>query len=136
MIKTENRNKNLAVKLKPLCIGIALGLLLSMLVLFIGAFLIAGEKLSESFGRTVVYAAALSGAFTGGLFVGKQNKGTYALNGLLTGAGLFCIRLIAAAFCNNGRIVDGRTAWMLCFLLTGGVFGGLMAGKKRIRRRK
>ncbi len=136
MTKTENRKKTTAIGMKPVGAGTFLGVIVAALVLFVGAVLISGEKVPESFRGVIVPVSALLGAFIGGLFAAKKNKGSFVFTGMIVGSVLFCIRMIASAFSADGSFFDISTVSMLIFLLAGGFFGGLMAGKKRHKRKK
>ena len=136
MTKTENRKKVTGVSVKYVGAGTALGALIVALVLFVGAVLISGEKAPESFSGIIIPVSALLGAFIGGLFAAKRNKGSFVFTGMIVGLVLFSVRMIAAAFSSDDSFFDASTVSMLIFLLTGGFFGGLMAGKKRHKRKK
>lgn len=136
MTKIENRGKAAGISLRAVVTGAISGILITVLLLLVGAALIAGEKAPESISGLIASAAILSGSFIGGLFAGRCNRGAYALSGLAVGIVLFCIRMIVAAFCDNGSLFGGKVVSLLLFMLGGGFFGGLMAGKKRHGRKK
>ena len=136
MTKNENRKKMTGIGIKPVGAGVALGAITITLILFIGALLISGEKVPVSFESAIIALAALTGSLIGGLFAGKRNKGSFVLTGLTVGLVLFCIRMIVSAFSSDGQFFDSTAVNVLIFLLAGGFFGGLMAGKKRRRHKK
>ena len=54
MTKTENRKKAVGIGIKPLGAGIALGVIVITLMLFLGSLLISGEKVPESFSEVII----------------------------------------------------------------------------------
>lgn len=136
MTKIENRKKLSGINLKPIGAGLALAVIIITVILFIGAILISGEKVPEKFGGTIICIAAFLGAMCGGVLSGKKNKGSFVLTGLTVGIILFCIRMITSAFNTDSQFFDSSAIKILIFLLAGGFFGGLMAGRKRKRRKK
>jgi len=136
MTKTKNRKKAVGIGIKPLGAGIALGVIVITLMLFLGSLLISGEKVPESFSEVIIPIAALFGGVFGGLLAGKQNRGNYVLTGLIVGLMLFGVRMILVLFNDNALMLNSTAVNVLIFLLLGSFFGGLMAGKKRKRHKK
>lgn len=137
MTKTDDRKKTSGgIPLKTIGIGTAIAIVVTLAILLLGAMLISSEKVPETICMPLILFAAFAGAFCGGLFAAKKNQRAFVPCGLIVGAVLFLIRMAAAAFGSPGQILDSSAFWMLAAFLFGGVLGGLLAGKKRRRRKK
>ncbi len=133
---TKTDSKRIGVKLKPIAAGVFLGIAFIMLILLFGALLISGEKVTESFGSTLICIAAFLGTACGGLLAARKNKSMFLVTGIIVGLVMCFLRMILSAFSSDGMIFDMTSLKIIIFLILGGIFGGLMAGKKRHKRKK
>ena len=120
--------------------NIAYGSLLSLasafLILGATAWLISTERMPESAMGTAAMAAAFLTGVIGGLFAALRNGGSAVTSALFTAALTAFVRLLAAAFAENGELFGEQSLWLTACILAGGAVAAVAcAGKGRRRRR-
>lgn len=133
---TKANNKRIGLRLKPIISGIVLGIIVIFLVLLLGALLISGEKLTVTFRSTLICIAGFLGPAVGGFLTAKKIGSAYAVNGIIVAVSIIVIKIAASVFSTDGELFDADSLKLAVFVLLGGIFGGLMAGKRKHKRKK
>ncbi|MGI5936717.1 MAG: TIGR04086 family membrane protein [Oscillospiraceae bacterium] len=138
MIKTEEERVSYSGLLISSALGGAVGTVLSLVLLFVFAFLISEGKLPESLSETLVVAAAFVGATVGGATSAKRQGRGVLVSGVCGGIAYMIIILLVNALGGNGGAFGPSTLKLAICAVAGGAFGGTLCsggGKKRRRRR-
>ena len=133
MLKNEE-SKDMAV---DLLLGVLSGTALTMLLLYLFAVLIAGGRIPERLGETMVMIAAMLGAvLSGGVISERRGRGAVPM-GLAGGLLFFPLLLICGAISGGGFELSATTAKLALSSAIGGVLGGLLGtSRKKSRRAK
>ena len=121
--------------------GAVIGLLLTLLVLYILALLIYSEKIGEGLSDVFVFVSTFLGSCVGALVTIKRRQGRGALTfGLIVGTACFFLVLISGIFGGYGDIIWSKTLKIGICAIMGGLLGGAIclpvSKRKKTRRTK
>ncbi|HHU22368.1 MAG TPA: TIGR04086 family membrane protein [Clostridiales bacterium] len=138
MIKTEEERVSYSGLLISSAMGGAVGTVLSIILLFVFAFLISEGKLPESLSEPLVVAAAFVGATASGVASAKRQGRGVVVSGICGGIAYMIIILLVTALGGSGGVFGPMTLKLVICAVAGGAFGGTLCsgGKKKKRRRR
>ncbi len=136
MVKAESKNGLTGVRPASVCIGALVGLAVTMLLMLLGAGLINGEKLPPSGARFFVLFASFVGTFIGALFAAKRNRRAYLLCGAAVGLLLYAMRILGALLSDGGAVFSGYAIELLAVTAVSAIFGGLLVGRSKKKRKR
>ncbi|MEG1404194.1 MAG: TIGR04086 family membrane protein [Oscillospiraceae bacterium] len=127
----ENENNQLSL-IRYSFIGAAMGILLTLLLIFVFAVIITTGKASPELTDTFVLLSVVAGAALGGaVCAGRQGRGVITA-GLATAAVYIAIVLLVTFAMANRSDAPALTLKVIIASVAGGVFGGVL----RLNRKK
>ncbi len=117
-------------RLRPLLVGVGVGLLVCFGLLMLAAMLIERVDIPSSAVFPLAVAAAGSGAFIAGLLAAAMAKQHGLVFGALCGLILFLLILLAG-FVRYAGVDGGHTAIKLAVLIVAGSVGGILGVNRR-----
>jgi len=133
--KTEKRVSLSGVMVKSV-IGGAVSLAASLILLLLFALLLDSELLPESIGEELVITAVFIAAVFGGLLAAKRNALSPMPGGICGGVCFLIIILLITALRPDSQVFSVMTIKLLICALSGGAFGGLLAGKRKFSKKR
>ena len=119
---------------KRIAIAAGVGLLLTLLLTYISAVLVAGGRVEERAGYIIVLAAAFAGALLAGAVMSNGQRSSLALYGIAAGAALLPVLILLGAL-TRGEFGAGESILKLALsCLLGGLGGGFIRRKPRVKR--
>lgn len=136
MRKKESRQSGGAAQnILALVLGALVALGVELLLLLLGAVAVSAGILRADTTMQVTAAACLTGCFIGGSFACRSWKSHRLPAGVLTG--LFCFALVLLGALIGGNFQFGSQALIeLAGCAVGGGLAGLLAGRKKTKKRK
>jgi len=107
-------------------VGGATGFMCAMILLLIMAVLTAAGKIPEKFMREVTVLASGLGGLVGSFTAAKRQGGKALIIGLCSGAAMFLLTLVIAAFTEKGAFSGALTPTILTAIMVGGIAGGFL----------
>ena len=135
MSKNDER-RSAGISVRSVCIGLIWAAAVAAALLLLGAVLISKEKLGENMGGAVICAASFAGTLAGGIAAGRNSGRAFLLSGITVGLLAFGLRSAAALLGGKAGAFGGFAMPILASMVSGGIFGGLMAGRRRKKRKK
>ena len=134
------RNKKETRKTQPMsmannaAIGAVIAFGMSIVLLFIAAWLLVSGRLSEGFMGTTAVLVLFISAFVGAAFAIRRNKEKAVPTGLLTGGLLYALTFVIGAFSERASLVGELSLHLLLACLIGGLCAGFLKLRPKKRR--
>ena len=119
-------NKRSLIPIIHLLEGSALSLLISGILIAIGAYFMLSGKMTGNTERIFVNAVRILSCFSGGFFCGRKNKKRGFLWGLLAGLLYFLVLMLLRPLAGASLLTDTfKIATVLITCLASGMLGGM-----------
>jgi len=135
MLRDDTEQNVGILKLLPsIAVSAAIGLTVTLLLLFFAALLISGSVVDYTWNVWMTAGGCVLGTLVGGFLSARAAGRRVLLIGLLTGFLYYLVLLIAGSLFFARILPDNGVIAMLASSLIGGALGGLLASGLRRRR--
>ena len=134
--KEDERGSQVMRFASCMLVGGIIGVIACVVILFLCSIGISYGWIGDEYMTQYTVIACLASAFLGGMYSVSRLKKKTLIVGIGVGIVQFLILLVVGVMIFPSVTIDSTGGILLCMSLLGGMFAGLLGGKRKKKRRK